>query len=130
MPQRKEPRRTARPATDEAARGVRTWKIERLQEREQAAADIAACESQKGALRLDGILREQKNSRDEIGEAQNGLNDRDKGIEASARHACKGQDESKHSRQDDNNAKRNSAMPRRNGHARDQGGKVCARITR
>ena len=57
-----------------------TRKVERLQKREQAAEYIAACESEKGPLRLDRILSKQKNRRDEIGNANDGLNDRNKNV--------------------------------------------------
>ena len=41
------------PSAQKTGRAIGTRKVKRLQKREQAAEDIAACESQKGTLRLD-----------------------------------------------------------------------------
>ncbi len=74
------PRGTARSAAEKAGCAVGARKIERLQEREQAAEDIASRESQQGALRLDRILGEQKNRRNQIGKANERLNDRNENV--------------------------------------------------
>jgi hypothetical protein len=54
-----------------------------MQEREQAAAYVAACESQNGTLRLDRILSKQKNGGDELGNANDGLNYRNIRVDTS-----------------------------------------------
>jgi hypothetical protein len=81
MPERKQPRRTASSAAENTGRAIGTRKIECLQKREQAAEYVTACESQKGALGLDRILSKEKNRRDEIGKANDRLNNRNKNVD-------------------------------------------------
>jgi hypothetical protein len=61
VPERKEPGSTTQPTAEKTGRAVCTRKVERLQKRERAAENIAACEKQKSAVGLDRILRKQKN---------------------------------------------------------------------
>ena len=80
-PERKEPDRPTRGAADKTGRAIGTRKVKRLQKREQAAEYIAACESQKGTLRLDRKLSKQKNRRNEIGKENYGLSNRKKSVD-------------------------------------------------
>ena len=53
VPERKQPRCPTQSVAQKTGRTIGTRKVKRLQKREQAAEYIAACESQKGTLRLD-----------------------------------------------------------------------------
>jgi hypothetical protein len=53
-----------------------------MQERERTAENVTACNREKGLLRLDGVLTKQKGCRDEIGNTQNGLQNRNERINA------------------------------------------------
>ena len=63
--------------TDQTSGGISTWKSERLQERERAAEYVTTCERENGVLRLDRKLSEQKGCRYKIGNAHDGLQNRD-----------------------------------------------------
>src|SRR5205814_9714031 len=82
VPKHVNPSWSVRPITDQTSGGVPARKGQRLKERERAAEYVGACEREKGGLRLDGELREQKRCRDKIDHAHDGLQNRDEGINA------------------------------------------------
>ena len=118
MPERKEPRCTAQSAAEKTGRAIGTRKVERLQKREQATEYVAACENEKSPLRLDRILSKQKNRRDEIGNENDGLNNRNKNVKACSANMRERQNYSEHDRQENNNAERSPALLGGGGHAR------------
>ena len=126
MPEREEPRGATQSAAEQTGRTIGPGKVERLQKREQAAENIAACENQKGPLWLDRILSKQKNGRDEIGDANDGLNNRNKNVEARRAVLHERQNDGKHDRQGNGNAERNAALLLAGRKARDQGRNLFA----
>jgi hypothetical protein len=84
----------------------------------QVLKSLAACESEKGPLRSDRILSKQKNRRDEIGNANDGLNNRNKDVKTSSANMRERQNYSEQDRQENNNADRSPALLGAGGHAR------------
>ena len=80
MPKHVHPGWSVKSVTDQTSGGVSAWKGQRLQERERAAEYVTAREREKGALRLDRELSEQKGCRDKIDNAHDSLQNRNEGI--------------------------------------------------
>ena len=87
MPKHVNPSWTVRSITDQTGGGVPARKGQRLQERERTAAHVAACDCEKGALRLDRKLSKQEDRRDKIGNAHDGLQNRNEGINSADLYA-------------------------------------------
>jgi hypothetical protein len=97
-----------------------------LQNCEEAAEDVAACESQKGALRLDRILGKEKNRRDEIGKANDRLHNGNKDVNPSGPDARERHDHGEHDGQNDYNRESDPALLSACWHARNKGRRVFA----
>ena len=127
-PEIKQPRCTAQSAAEKTSRTIGTWKFERLQEREQAAAYVAACESQKSTLGLDRILSKQKDGRDEVRNANYGLNHRNKRFDTPNLQRRERYDQAEHDRKENNDDQRRPALLDAGRKARNEGRNLFAFI--
>ena len=106
MPKHEEPSWSVQFITDQTSWRVRPRKRQRLQQRKRAAEHVTACEREKGAQRLYRELSKQKGCRDKIDNAQDSLQNRNEGINASHLYARERCDNSRRDGQKDNDADR------------------------
>src|SRR5258708_35597926 len=86
-------------------------KSQRLEERKRAAEYVTTCEREKGALRLDRKLSEQKGCRYKIGNAHDGLHNRNEGINLGQLYVRERCDNGRRDDQKDDDADRYRPLP-------------------
>jgi len=77
---------------------------QRLQECERSTEYVSACEHQEGRPRLDRVLGEQKGCCDEIGNAQDGLKNRNEAVDGAHLNICERRNDQCDGKKNDNDA--------------------------